>query len=406
MRGLSGHIAIALLYFLLAAVLGVVLRLFPVTGIPVQYRFLVHTHSHIALLGWVYIALTTLLYKLYLGASIKKHLYKRIFWFTQCTLIGMLCTFPFMGYALFSIIFSTLFLLVSYWFTWFFMKYTPGALQQKTSYLFVRAGLLYMIISSLGPWALGGIMSTLGSTSIWYRIAIYFYLHFQYNGWFIMALTGIFLFALEYAGFAFSKRTLKNVFVLLNLGIVLSFFLSVLWTEPHFTFDLLGALGAVLQLLSILILIAHLKKKNTGKLIFTSFNRVLLITATSLLFFKMILQLISALPYFVNLTYRILDFVIGYLHLTFLGVVSFFLFALLNHFRLLNLSKKGYYIYLAGFILSELCIFYKGFVILKQQALFEEYFHTLVFVSLLIPIGIFIILIKSFLYRASTKLNT
>ena len=91
---LRKHITIGLSYFMMAAVLGVVLRAMRTIQIPVNYRFLVHTHSHIALLGWVYIALTTLLFGLYLNQQKLDRKYKRIFWFTQITLIGMLISFP------------------------------------------------------------------------------------------------------------------------------------------------------------------------------------------------------------------------------------------------------------------------------------------------------------------------
>ena len=82
---------------------------------------MVHAHSHIALLGWVYVALTTLLHYGFVKDA-SNTTYNRVFWSTQGTLIGMLLTFPFQGYALFSIIFSTLFLIMSYGYTYHFWK--------------------------------------------------------------------------------------------------------------------------------------------------------------------------------------------------------------------------------------------------------------------------------------------
>ena len=99
----------ALFYFLIAAVLGVVLRLFFLFDIPLKYRHIVHGHSHLALLGWVYLAMTALLMRLFLKDRLKDVQHKRITWATHITIIGMLCTFPFQGYALLSIVFSTLF---------------------------------------------------------------------------------------------------------------------------------------------------------------------------------------------------------------------------------------------------------------------------------------------------------
>lgn len=62
MNQLKNYSTLALIYFLIIAILGVVMRLFPIIQISANYKFLVHTHSHVALLGWVYTALTTLIY--------------------------------------------------------------------------------------------------------------------------------------------------------------------------------------------------------------------------------------------------------------------------------------------------------------------------------------------------------
>lgn len=173
-------------YFLIAASLGILLRLFPVTNVDATYKYIVHTHSHIALLGWVYIALTTLIFHLFIQKEARKK-YSYIFWATQITILGMLLSFPITGYALYSIIFSTLFLICTYWFYAFFRKHTT-CVKNTFSYKFINTSLLFLVISSIGPWALGIIMNTLGNTSHLYKNAIYFYLHFQYNGWFIFCL--------------------------------------------------------------------------------------------------------------------------------------------------------------------------------------------------------------------------
>lgn len=62
MMHLKKQIIIGLGYFLLAATLGLLLRSFVVFDLPIDYKYIVHTHSHIALLGWVYVTLTTYLY--------------------------------------------------------------------------------------------------------------------------------------------------------------------------------------------------------------------------------------------------------------------------------------------------------------------------------------------------------
>jgi hypothetical protein len=195
---LKSHIKIALGYFFIVALLGVLMRMFQVVDISINYKHILHTHSHIALLGWIYTALTTLIYKFYLSEKFVDKKYKVLFWSTQFSIFGMLLTFPFTGYAIISIIFSTLFLLNSYGFIWLFQKHTSSEQKHLNSFKLFQVALWFMVLSSVGPWVLGVIMNTLGSTSSWYRNAIYFYLHFQYNGWFIIAIFGMLFFVFQH----------------------------------------------------------------------------------------------------------------------------------------------------------------------------------------------------------------
>lgn len=388
---LGKHAKIAMVYFIIAAILGVVLRSFPLVKIPANYKFMVHTHSHIALLGWVYVALTVMLYHCFAQNDSSGKRYRLIFWCTQGTLVGMLLSFPFQGYALFSIIFSTLFLFCSYFFFGFFIKNIKPELKNSNALKCIKAALWYMVLSSLGPWALGPIMNTWSAESIWYRLAIYFYLHFQYNGWMVMALVGLFVFLLEQRGAVIGQHKFNSIFWTMNLGIVLSFLLSTLWTDPSPSFYVMGGLGALAQLAAFAWLLRTVLK-STPAATFSKVQSILLRTVVVLLFIKMIMQLLTSLPYFAKLAHTYLDFTIGYLHLTFLGVVSMGLFLFLDIFGLLSISKKAYNFYLMGFLITELLIFYKGTVGWLGFPIFDGHACILALGSLLIPIGLIILL--------------
>lgn len=392
------HVRVALGYFLLVGLLGIFLRLFFVTPVSGNFRYIVHAHSHIALLGWVYIALTSLIYRLYLRETPKQQTYRRIFWFTNITLLGMMFTFPFTGYALFSIIFSTLFLFASYFFAWFVFKNIPSHFKGSYSYKCIRAALWYMVISSIGPWAIGGVMATLGNTSIWYKLSIYLYLHFQYNAWFILVLCGVLFYLLEKYKLNIDRKAFQRFFIYLNLGLILTLFLSALWINPPIFVYVLGALGAVFQVMAIFEGFeivrknwSHLKAKLSSFVVF------LLKLAGIFLAGKILFQLISAIPFFAEVSFNFPDFIIGYLHWVFLGVVSIALFAFLYHFNLLKLSKPLFWIYFTGFVLSEILIFYKGISLWLGLAFFTEYFTILVSVSSLMPIAIAALLIENLL---------
>ena len=107
---------------------------------------------------------------------------------------------------------------------------------------------------------------------------------------------------------------------------------------------------------------------------------------------KIILQLVSAFPYFANLAASITEFTIGYLHWTFLGVVTIGLMLFLNYFKLLRLSKGTCYLYLLGFFLTELLMFTKGVLAWQRIAVFNGYFEALAISSSLIPLALVIIL--------------
>ncbi|PQJ82001.1 hypothetical protein [Polaribacter glomeratus] len=386
---------ISVTYFLIAAFLGVLLRLFPVTNVDATYKFIVHTHSHIALLGWVYIALTSLIYHLFINKNVSKK-YSVLFWITQVTILGMLVSFPITRYALFSIIFSTLFLICTYWFYSFFRKHHHCS-KKSYSYQFINTSLLFLVISSIGPWALGVIMKTLGNTSTLYKNAIYFYLHFQYNGWFIFCLLGLFIFLLEKHKILINKKAISLFYKLLVLSCCLTLFLSFLWIKPSVIIYVIAFLGSVLQLFALFKfqqILNSIKLDLSNKL--APFTYHLLQFIYILFVFKIVLQAFTAIPLFAELVSQIIDFVIGYLHLTFLGIVSLSLFIFLKEFGLLNLSKFWIRIYLLGFILSEILIFYKGFCNWQQLSIINNYYVVLVTVSALIPIAVLGICIQNF----------
>lgn len=369
--------------------MGILLRAFYVIPISLNYKFILHAHSHTALLGWIYIGITTLIYKIFLAEAQKTRLYKRIFLFTNLSIVGMLITFPIQGYALFSIIFSTLFLFASYWFTWFAMKHIPPHFKKRFSWKLIKTALWYLVLSSIGPWAIGGVMTTLGPESIWYKTSIYFYLHFQYNGWFILALLGILFYIFEERGIKFNPEKLKSFFLLLNFGILFTLFLSVLWFIPPKVFYVLGLVGAVAQILAFYELYLLLKIYFTEfKKIFVPLDFLLLKIAGSLMVVKIFMQMISVITYLAAIAFVFKDFIIGYLHLVFLGIVVPMLLVFLHYFKLIRLPKSFVWLYLIVFVTTEILIFYKGFSFWLNLPFFSEYFLLLLVLSCLFPVAV------------------
>ncbi|MCB0446175.1 MAG: hypothetical protein KDD03_01425, partial [Gelidibacter sp.] len=170
-------ILVCLLNFLVAASMGLVLRYVFIQPLSLNFRFLTHGHSHVAMLGWVYLMLYLLIVHHFIPD--KKPIYNRLFWITQLAVVGMMISFPLQGYAAISISFSTLHIFCSYYFVrlvWQHHKTTS----LPARYL-LKACLLFMLLSTIGVWCLGPAVATLGQTSAFYQIAIQFFLHFQFN---------------------------------------------------------------------------------------------------------------------------------------------------------------------------------------------------------------------------------
>ncbi len=358
-KPLQADLRYALGFFALAAAFGLVLRSYPLVEIPFTYKYLVHAHSHLVLLGWIYLALQTLIAWQMVPHSAFSRGYRLLRAGILISVAGMLCTFPVIGYAPASIFFSTLFLFVSYGFLAFFRKHAPRDAHSRPSYRMVRAGLWYLAASSLGPWALGAIMATLGPTSAWYRMAVYFYLHFQYNGWMVLALAGLFLFLYEQQGKVLPEQTFRSLFWLLNAGVVLTFLLSTLWVDPPLIVHGMGALGALFQIAALWWLVRWFGKQALPAG-FGPVPKYLAVAALALLAVKIVLQLLSALPQVTHVAVAFPDLIIAYLHGTFLGVISLLLLVLLACWGWLKPGRAWMTLYLLGFLVTEALLAYRG----------------------------------------------
>ena len=178
--------------FFIAAMMGLLLRLMyilPFEGL--NFQFLMHGHSHIAMLGWVYLTLYCLIIHFFVPEEIQqKAIFNRLFWITEVAVIGMMLDFPVQGYAFVSILFSTLHIFCSYYFVYLIWKEAkPATFPEKKM---LRTALLFMVISTFGVWCLGPAVGLLGKSSAFYQICIQFFLHFQFNGWFQFAVLALF----------------------------------------------------------------------------------------------------------------------------------------------------------------------------------------------------------------------
>lgn len=386
---------IALHFFLISALIGSLLRYYNVSFIgSINYRNLVHAHSHVAMLGWLHLGFTTLL--IYYLRHNHFTRFRNVQLLTLVSLMGMLLSFPFEGYGLFSISFSTLFVLATYWFTYLFFTTRDNTAEDSIADKTARWSLGFLVISSFGPWTLGPLMVWGDGTEVLYNLSVYFYLHFAYNGFFQIAALALVLSAFnstnEY------KRKINWVAWLMIGSVIPTYALSALWTEPAPWVWIAGFVSGVMQLAGIVIGIPLLRKYVRS---FSSgFARlVMLITVMSWLV-KNLLQTISAVPILQQFTYDTRVYtVIGFIHLVMLGFLSMFIISIgieIFVYRQRALAKTGLFILLTGLVISEAMLFGNSLWLQIKSELLEFYPEGMLLSAVTMTIGILLFWLNQF----------
>lgn len=234
---------------LLVALLGVIMRYKIAYSLPfIDQKNFLHGHSHFAFSGWITQALMCLLvhYLYKMGNTVAFARYRILLYANLITAYGMLITFPVQGYAFLSISFSTLSLFVSYWFSIMYWKDLNRLRIGGSVHLWFKTALAFNAISSFGAYALAFMLATKNIQPDNYLASVYFFLHFQYNGWFFFACMGLWTHYLLQVGI--KEMELKGVYVLFALACVPAYFLSALWLPVPVWLYWFTVLAVILQL--------------------------------------------------------------------------------------------------------------------------------------------------------------
>lgn len=375
--------------------MGLALRYSFLDDIGINYRFLVHAHSHVAMLGWVYLMLYILIVHYFVPS--KKPIYNWLFWLTELSVVGMMVSFPIQGYAAISISFSTLHILCSYYFAYLIWKHHKT--QSLATSRLLRASLLFMLFSTLGVWCLGPAVSMLGQTSAFYQIAIQFFLHFQFNGWFLLAVFALFFHFLQID----DSKQFRLFFKLLIVSTLLTLAMPIQWFVPHNVLLYINGFGVLLQLAVLCFFLKLIKPKFPMVLKQQSKLVVYLYSFSILcLILKNGIQLCSLFPEFSQVVYMHRNFVIGFIHLLMLGVISGFLLA----FVLQICSVKqtiglyiGIFSFIIGFVLTEVLLLIQGIKFYNGSGMLTNYYLLLFIFSILLPLGLIFLLYHIIKYK-------
>lgn len=346
---LARRFGVAWMFLVLSAALGLVLRwqVF-VPWPPLPYGHLLHAHSHVAFLGWVCNAFFVVALRHFLPPADEPGL-RRLWWVLQIAVLGMLCSFPWQGYGPVSIAFSTLHLVASVVFGYRLWRAAPAAPGVR---FHLRAALVFLVLSAAGPLALGPLAAAGLREHPAYTLAIYWYLHCHYNGWFVFFLQALALERGTAAGAAPDPAAAVRAGRWLLAGGLLSFALSTLWCDPPAVVHALATVGALAQLAGCALLLRTLAGPAARSAVA---RQPLLGLVAGVFVLKPLLQIAAALPGLATLAHQ--RFVaIAFLHLVFLGFVIPALIAWADAAGWIRpgwLRRAGLALFLGGAALTE-----------------------------------------------------
>ncbi|WP_139188162.1 hypothetical protein [Arachidicoccus rhizosphaerae] len=255
------------------------------------------------------------------------------------------------------------------------LKKVPGRLKSKKWF---KAALLLWAFSSLGPFSLAYLMACHVSNQDLYVLSIYMYLHFQYNGWFLFAILGCLFGFIEKQTNNLGVCSLESradfwgiqLFKWMVITVIPSYFLSTLWLNLPRVIVWLANLTALLQIGVIICVIQWVRKLPTK--IWSPLKpqiRMFWLFGLTALIIKIALQSLSVIPYFTHYAFGFRPIVIGYLHLVFIGILSFFIMGALLNLPIISqirYKKSGLVLFITGFILQEIILMLQGFEAFNQ----------------------------------------
>lgn len=376
---------------LIVACLGLILRYKITFSLPlVNQKFLQHGHSHFALTGWI-TQLLMVLVSYRVSIKIGKDYFQKyqwILWLNIVASFGMVLSFPFQGYGAVSIAFSTLAIVVSYLFAAKLWVDMGKVKEQDRSFKWFKASQIFSVLSSLGVYIMIYFMITHSGTPSQHSAALYLFLHFQYNGWFIFGIFGLLEDRLQ---LSLNASKMKAFYWVNAVSCIPVFFLSAPWLPlPGFVMGLSALAGVAIFLAWVWLAVALRKNIIPYFSKFPRLGLTLLGLSAIAYTIKTFLQMGSAVPELSKIAFGFRPISVGYLHLVFLGVVSLFLIGYVLGWKVPHLSKVsriGLGGFVLGIILSELALMVQGVFAISYTVV--PYINEIIFaVTVLMVLGL------------------
>lgn len=343
-----------------------------------------HGHSHFAFAAWISQTLYVLIYWHLQSVSNKQYLtvFNNLFLVNALSAWGMLIAFSINGYGAFSIALSQINTITSYVFLFYYFK-AGRDLVHIPSIKWFKWALSLNAISSIGTYVLSYMMINKSITQNLYLSSVYFFLHFQYNGWFLFACIGLLIagFNKLIPDFKIPGSTIK----LYIFSVFPAYLLSVLWLKLPLWLHFIVILASIIQLLAWQKLLGTVYKAiKLHKTILPTYIKFTLALIAIAYTSKLLLQLGSTIPEISTLAFGFRPIVIAYLHLVLLGIISVFLLTYIMGFifQETSLSLRLFFLcFAAGVYLNEIALGIQGIASLSYT-LVPYMNHILFIVSL------------------------
>jgi hypothetical protein len=371
----------------------------------INYRSILSAHSHFAFAGWVGLALMTLLiYNLLPKEIHQRRTYQGLLAGTEISALGMAIFFPLEGYSNTAIVFSSLYIVMNYIFGWFFIRDILKLKLDKTIKLMTVSAIGFLLLSAIGPAALAYILITGKGDSYLYRDSIYTFLHFQYNGFFTLSVLALFFQYLISRGITVVK-SLRQFALFLVLSVLPSLFLSLLWHNKDL-FHILGAVGCILILVSLFLFLYSFRSIPFRQIFSTSIGYYFFMFWMGSFGLKLLLNAGTTIPQLSDEIYGDRPIIIGFLHLVFLGFVTFFILSTLIEEKIYFVRKLKWriplYIFSAGIFGNEIFLMVQGLgILLKFNS--AIYPWLLWFAAILLFTGSFLTVITYYTQKSHRK---
>ncbi len=382
----------SMLNLCIVAVLGVLMRYKIGYEFPhFEQKHLQHSHSHFAFTGWITHTLMVLMVY-YLQAKIadfQGNKYTKIIIANLVCAYGMLVFFFIEGYGFFSITFSTASIIVFCVFGYQFIKDLKLLDNDLLSKTWFKAAIFFNIISSLGTFYLAYMMVSKKFVEDLYLSSVYYYLHFQYNGWFFFACMGLIF------GFLNLRRSehpfYETTYKLFASSCIPAYLLSILWLDLPIWLYAITVFAAIIQVFAWFKFLVVLMKTRKNLLEnYSPLFKYILLFVSFAMSIKLLLQLGSTIPFISQLAFGFRPIVIAYLHLVFLAIITLFLLFYIYANHLFIISKRikyGVLVFSIGVLLNEVVLAVQGIVSLSYISI--PYVNEMLFVvAIVLFIGI------------------